>query len=127
MVRNRDRNLRDIVFIVRLRQLVAHARMQGIGKPARFSQRRGKTRIDRDANDVISRRYRRLAIPTVENEILPLELPDIEIRESRTDALVARNSRRSTDRKRRLVVIRPWVRLVLDVVFHAEAALGGAP
>src|SRR5712692_4711326 len=106
---------------------MAHARVQRVCKPAGFSSRRNEAWIDRDAEDVISRRHRRLAIPAVENEILPLQLPDIQICEFRADALVARNPRRSTGREHRLFIIRPWIRLVLDVIFHAETTLGGAP
>jgi hypothetical protein len=79
MVEDRDRNLRNVVFVVRLWQLVAYGRMQGVRKPARLSTGRDETGVDRDANDLISGRHRRLAIPAVENEILPLQLPDVEI------------------------------------------------
>src|SRR5579859_4018855 len=102
MVGDGDCNLCHVVLVVRLRQLVAHARMQGVRKPAGFSHRWDETGVYGDTDDVVSRRHRRLAISSVENEILPLQLPDVEIGPFGADALVARNAGRSADGERRL-------------------------
>src|SRR5579872_1362698 len=96
---DRDRNLRDVVFVIRLRQLVAHARMERVRKAARLAPHGNEARVDGDADDVISRRHRRLAIPAIEHKVLPLQLPHVEIRKSRADALIAGDAGRSTGRE----------------------------
>src|SRR5690242_7492294 len=78
MVRHSHGNLRDIVFVIRFRQLVADTRMQRVGITARFAGRRNESGVHSDADNVASRGYRRLAISAVQNEVLPLQLPNVE-------------------------------------------------
>src|SRR4029453_16191589 len=72
-VRNRDRNLRHVVAVVRFRELMAEP--LGIDVGARFAGAGAERRIHSDPNNVIARRHGRLAVAAVEHEILSAEFP----------------------------------------------------
>ena len=124
---NRNRHLRDVVLIVRFRELMTYAGMERIGVSARLASLRNKSRIDSDADYVVARRYRSLTVSTVENEVLAAEFPDISIRPSLAYPLIARNARSTAAQEVSGVIIWPGVRSVLLNVDHAKAAFRGAP
>src|SRR5262245_58216118 len=97
MVRNGDRHLGDVVFIVGFRQLMADAGAERVREAARLAPRRDKPRIDSDPDDVFARWDRRLSVAAVEHEILPAELPVVDIRPAFADPLIARHADSAAD------------------------------
>src|SRR5262249_33360046 len=87
MVGNGDMRLGDIVFIIRLGELVTDARVQWVRIAARLPGHGHETRIHRDADDVVSRRNRRLSIASVKHEVLSSKKPDVLVCPTGADAL----------------------------------------
>src|SRR5215813_6924962 len=106
---------------------MANARVVWIGEPARLASDRNKSRIDCDANDVVTGRHYVLTIPSIENEILTAELPDIGVRPALAYTLIPGNVGSSANQKLSVVVI--WARIcaILLDINHAEPAFSGAP
>src|SRR5262245_51330627 len=127
MIRDGNRHLCDVVFVVGFRQLMTDAGAVRVGVAARFVSCWDKPWIDRDPNDVVAGRYRRLPVAAVEHEVLPAELPDVDIRPALADPLIARHADSATAPEVRFVVGVAGVGLVLLNINHAEAALGRAP
>src|SRR5262245_42861188 len=127
MIRNGNGHLGDVVFVVGFRQLMTDAGAVRVGVATRLVSCRDKPWIDRDTDDVVAGRYRRLSIAAVEQEVLPAELPDVDIRPAFADPLIARHADRATAPEVRFVVGIAGVGLVLLNIYHAEAALGRAP
>src|SRR5262245_43156873 len=124
---NGDGHLGDIVFVVGFRQLMTDAGAVWVCVAARFATCRDKPWIDRDPNDVVAGWNRRLSIASVEHEVLPAELPDVDVRPAFADPLIAGHADRAAAPEVRLVVGIACVSLVLLHIDHAEAPLGRAP
>src|SRR5262245_23067631 len=127
MIRNGDRHLGDVVFVIGFRQLMADSGAAGVREAARLVPRRDKPRIDRDPNYVVTGRHRRLSVAAVEQEVLPAEPPVVDIRPAFADPLIARYPDRAAAPEVWLVVGISGESLVLLHINHAEAALGRAP
>src|SRR5262245_49025321 len=98
---------------------MANARVVWIGEPARLAYDRSESRIDSDANDVVTGRHYVLTIPSIENEILTAELPNIGVRPALADTLISSNFGSSANQKLSVVVI--WARIcaILLEINHA--------
>src|SRR5262245_4290818 len=127
MIRNCDRHLGDVVFVIGFRQLMADAWAAGVREAARFVHCRDEAGIYCDPDDVVAGRDRRLSVAAVEQEELPAEPPVIDIRPAFADPLIAGYADRAATPEVRLVVGIAGVDLVLLHINHAEAALGRAP
>src|SRR5215813_7889229 len=127
MIRNGDRHLGDVVFVIGFRQLMADAGAAGVRVAARLGPSRDKPRIDSYPDDVFAGRHRRLPVAPVEQEVLPTKPPVVDIRPAFADPLIARYADRTATPEVRLVVGISGESLVLLHVNHAEAALGRAP
>src|SRR5262245_37848062 len=79
VVRDGDRHLRDVVFVIGFRQLMADARAEGVRESARLIPLRDEPGIDRDPDNVVAGRDRRLPITAVEQEVLPAESPVVYV------------------------------------------------
>ena len=71
-----------------------------IFRGARLAVRCGEWRIYRDPNKVRAGRNRRLAVAAVQNEVLATQLPDISVRPTYANPLVAGNRRARSLRRR---------------------------
>src|SRR5262249_20566210 len=127
MIRDRDRHLGDVVLVVGLRQLVADARVVGVGEAAGLSALRDVARIDRDPDDVVAGRNDRLPIATVQDEVLATELPHVDVRPADAYPLVAGDPDGAAGAVVIGIVVGARVIVELLDVDHAEAALGRAP
>src|SRR4030095_9065737 len=103
MIRNGDRHLGDVVFVIGFRQLMADSGAAGVRGAARLAPRRDKPRIDRNPDDVFARWDRRLSVAAVEQEVLPAKLPVVDIRPTFADPLIARHADRAAAPEVRLV------------------------
>ena len=65
-----------------------------VGVAARLAPRRDKPGIDSDPDDVFAGWDRRLPVAAVEQEVLPAELPDVDIRPAFADPLITRHADR---------------------------------
>src|SRR5258706_12762240 len=122
-----NRHLRHVVLIVGFRQLVADTGPIRVCVAAHFLLRRDVAGIDGDADDVLARWHRHLAVAAVEDKILSTQLPVVNIRPAGADALIARYADRAASREAWLVVDGADVVLETFAVLHAEPAFGGAP
>src|SRR5215203_878225 len=87
--RDGDQRLRDVVVVVRLREVVAEARGGVLGQRAVALLVRGVRRVGRDADQVVARRHDRLAVAAVEDEVLAAEEEAVGVGPTVADALVA--------------------------------------
>src|SRR5262245_5012196 len=113
MVRHGDRDPGAAVLLVGFRQRMADAGAERVREAARLAPRRDKPRIDSDPDDVFARWDRRLSVAAVEHEILPAELPVVDIRPAFADPLIARHADRAAVPEVRLVVGVAGISLVL--------------
>src|SRR5262245_47006530 len=104
MIRDGNRHLCDVVFVVGFRQLMTDSGTARLAVSARLVTCRDKPRIDRDPDDVVTGWHRRLPVAAVEHEILPAELPDVDVRPAFADPLIARHADRATAPEVRFVV-----------------------
>src|SRR6185295_6155059 len=88
---------------------------------------RSEARVDCDPYDVVARWNRRLSIASVKHKVLSSELPNIHIRPSLADPLVAGFAGRATGQEFSVVIIWAGVRAILLDIYHTEAALGSPP
>src|SRR5437868_4722155 len=107
---------------------MANARMVRISVTAGFTILGNKAGIDRDPDDVIARRNYRLAVATIENEILPAQKEPVSVCPAGANALVAWNTdaaaRPELSILRRNAIEPVRVRISIE---HAEAFLRGLP
>ncbi len=94
---------------------------------ARLSGSGDESGINRDSDNVLTGRHRRLSVSAVEHEILPAKLPDVNVSPSLADALIAGDANRAAVPETRFIVSNSGVALVPLRILHAETALGGAP
>src|SRR6476469_5510010 len=121
MARDGNRRPSDVVGVVSFGELMAQARggiLDARTVPARVRRIR---RIHFHFYGIEARRHDRLAVASVEDEVLTTKLEDISVSPSRAHALKAVPGRRAT------AAIRPGAVAIVDVVWvrveHAEATL----
>src|SRR5262245_44399614 len=123
MIRDGNRHLCAVVFVVGFRQLLTDSGAERVGVAATLVTSRDRARIDRDPDEVVTGWDRPLPVAGDENEILPAELPDVDVRPAFADPLLARHADRAAAPEVRFVVGVAGVGLVLLNINHAEAAL----
>src|SRR5947209_15078665 len=92
MRRNRYPDFTYVVVKVAFRQLVADTGMQGISEAAGFTGSRHEARIDSNADDVITRRNRRLSVPTIKHEELSGKKEAVGVSPAMANTLITRNA-----------------------------------
>src|SRR5262245_34189614 len=94
---------------------------------ARLTSLRNESRIDRDPDNVLAGRNRRLSVSPIKQEVLSAEPPIINICPAFTDPLIPGHADRTTVSEMRFIVRIPSVGVILLDVDHAKAALGRTP
>src|SRR5216684_4301651 len=118
-----DQHLGDVVVVITLRQLMAEPGQVHVR--ARFAVRGHERWVDRDADDVVSGRDRRLPVAAVQYEVLATEPLEVGVGVTDTDPLVTRDSYPAAD------AVHPGpdtaIKLPRRHVDHTEPPLGGTP
>src|SRR5215217_1847274 len=126
MIRDRNRRRANVVVVIRLRQLVTETSRVDIR--TRLALLGRERRINCNANDVVSRRYRSLAVAAISNKVLSGKREAISVGPTGGDSLIAGKANRTAVSEfsftRRNTTNRNRVRIRVE---HAETPLRRAP
>src|SRR5262249_55019611 len=129
VVWNSQRDLRHVVVVVRLGQLMTKALC--VRKRARLIRTGDKRRVHCNPDDVIAGRHWQLSGATIADGILPPQLPALSVRPTPAaalaDPLVSGNVRPAAAEEIPVHVGGAGIWLILLYVDHAESMLGCAP